>query len=75
MSLLLSKQSTKLIKVNPQLVLLNSFVRGKKHKPIKYHEAPERKYLVRENVPFLGKKRINKCWKKNVICYDYLLFF
>lgn len=56
MSLLIPRQTTKLVNINPQSVFLNALVRGKRHKVIKLHDAPERKYLVRENVPFLSKK-------------------
>ena len=55
MSLLVPKQSIKLIKINPQSTLLNAIVRGKRHKVIKYHEPVDRKILLREKVPFLGK--------------------
>lgn len=55
MSLLIPKQSTKLIKINSQLIFLNAIVRGKRHKVYTLQNSPNRKYLVRENTPFLGR--------------------
>jgi len=67
MSLLIPKQSVKLIKINPQSIFLNSSVRGKRHKVIKYHEPVDRKILIREKVPYLGSK-----WESEYIVGPYI---